>query len=165
MTSPVVPDAAAVERETDPILADPVGAPWLAHLSWFGPPTSGPVDAPTAFAGPGPETPTWLARLQDESVNPTEILDPWRPDLVLQFTPLYSETSKWQRLWHNGAGCPHRGFFVRVGLLFKTGFYSDRLCLPTLSWQDNVADIKPQRAFRSDPTGAECSRTVSFCPM
>ena len=63
-------------------------------------------------------------------VNPTAFLDLWRDLLKTSLAPLYEETPKWQRLWRNGQGTPLRGFFVRGGLLFRTGCYCDRLCVP-----------------------------------
>ena len=75
-------------------------------------------------------TPPWLARLHEEWVSPTEFHTLWQPRWKETSSPLYAATPKWQRLWRNGAGRPHQGFFVRDNLLFKVGFFTDRLCVP-----------------------------------
>jgi len=63
-------------------------------------------------------------------VCPTQFLDLWLPDWNKTFAPLYAASPKWQRIWRNGIGLPRQGYFVRDKLLYKTGFFSDRLCVP-----------------------------------
>ena len=77
-----------------------------------------------------PVTPPWLAQLHEEWVKPTKCLDLWREDWKTSFAPLYAEAPKWQRLWPDGQGTPQRGCFVRGGLMFRTGCYCGRLCVP-----------------------------------
>ena len=102
----------------------------LKGLSWFGPPLDDFVPTPNTFDAPDLATPAWLARPQTEWVSPAEFLDLWRPEWKVTFPPLYAALGKWQRLWRHGDGRPNQGFFVRGKLLFKVGFYSDRLCGP-----------------------------------
>jgi hypothetical protein len=98
---------------------------WLDELSRFGPaPEPGPPRT-SPFDNPDPVTPPWLSRLHEEWVSPTEFHTLWQPRWKETFAPLYAATPKWQRLWRNGAGHPHQGFFVRGNLLFKVGFYTD----------------------------------------
>jgi hypothetical protein len=75
-------------------------------------------------------SPPWLEQLQIEWVDPLEFLDLWQPDWKKTFAPMNAAPPKWQRVWRNGIGLPRQGYCVRDKLLFKTGFYSDRLWVP-----------------------------------
>jgi hypothetical protein len=103
---------------------------WLQDLSRFGPTPTEPRSSPSASDTTDPVSPAWLEQLQDEGVCPTQFLDLWQPDWNKTFAPLYAASPKWQRVWRNGIGLPRQGYFVRGKLLYKTGFYSDRLCVP-----------------------------------
>ena len=82
---------------------------------------------------------------------------------------MYAASPKCQRVWRNGVGLPRQGFFVRDKLLFKTGFCSDRLCVPcpkarleilkkrtTRPWRDTVDVTRQRRVCRSVATGVAC---------
>jgi len=81
-------------------------------------------------AGGGRGRPGGLSSEPDEWVSPQEYLDLWRPNWTETFSPLCAAVERWQRLRRHGNGRPRQGYFVRGGLLFKIGFYSDRLCVP-----------------------------------
>lgn len=102
----------------------------MQGLSRFGPSPDDPCVIPNTFDQFNPVAPPWLEQLHEERDNPTEFLDLWRADWKTSFAPLYAERPKWQRLWRNGQGTPQRGFFVRGGLMFRTGCCCDRLCVP-----------------------------------
>ena len=71
---------------------------------------------------------------------------------------MYNSTARWQRLWRNGRGLPLQGYFVRDGLLFKSGFYSDRLCVPC-----PTARIEILRKLHDSALAGHCGRHKTAC--
>jgi hypothetical protein len=107
-----------------------VPSSWYKGLTGFGPPPDKSKKHVNIFDGREQATPPWIADLQREWVDPTEYLALWNPDWAQTFEPLYASTRKWQRVWRQGKGRPHKGWHVRGNLLYRTGIKGDRLCVP-----------------------------------
>ena len=154
-----------------PIVYPPeyVDAPWSLDLSRFGPIPTATRTAPSALDTTDQVSPPWLEQLQDEWVAPTEFLGLLQPDWKAIFPPLYAASPTWQRVWRNGIGLPRQGYFMRNNLLFKTGSYTDRLCVPCSAVRlaistirpsrDSVAAIRPPHGSKNAATGVACGET------
>ena len=173
---PASPDRLAASDPDPPPLDDP-DAPYLRHLTRFGPPYAYPLD--NSLPRPALATPGWLQDLTRDLADPRELLSLWQDDWASRFKPLYTSTEAWKRVWRKGKGLQAQGsffgttYFLSSGLtaiasashVRTPGLLSCSVCM-TRRWRDIAAVTRPRPGSRSATTGPACGLTSSgmSCP-